>query len=186
MGAFTGETPEIDHICKWGSKCFYYIDKKTLLANKRHDKLVNPARVGVYMGHSKNTTKHYKVYSPERGYTILASRVIIKESVKGGTVDLRIRNSTSGPQGTMNVAPDRKPRGRPKGSTKDKDTEPTLSTGTLTKLTTTPQVEIPPIVPQPNVPASTKEDMPDADRANPKTASKPVPKAGPKCADNPH
>jgi hypothetical protein len=42
------------------------------------------------MGHSKNITKHYKVYSPEHRYTILASRVIIKESVKGGTVNLRI------------------------------------------------------------------------------------------------
>ncbi|KAI0992878.1 hypothetical protein K3495_g15306, partial [Podosphaera aphanis] len=54
------------------------------------------------------------VYSPERGYTILSSRVVIKESEKGGTVDLRIRNSKSGPQGTMNVTMDRKPRGRPR------------------------------------------------------------------------
>jgi hypothetical protein len=168
LGAFTGKTPTIDHIRKWGSKCFYYVDKKTLPANERRDKLVNPARVGVYMGHSENTTKHYKVYSPERGYTIMTSRVIIKESVKGGTVDLRIRNSTSGPQGTINVAPDRRPRGRPKSSTKNEDTNRTLSTPALTKSKITPRV------PPPNVLVVTRESMPDTDRVNPETVSEPV------------
>ncbi|KAG6235284.1 hypothetical protein E4U23_000747, partial [Claviceps purpurea] len=32
----------------------------------------------------------------------------------GGSVDLRLRNCPAGPQGTRNVAPDRRPRGRPK------------------------------------------------------------------------
>ena len=88
--AFTGETPSIDHIQKWGSKCFYYVDKKTLLAHEGHNKLVNPARVGVFVGYSENTTKHLNVFSPEQGYTILSSHVVINENEKGGTVDLKI------------------------------------------------------------------------------------------------
>jgi hypothetical protein len=153
LKAFTGETPSIDHIRKWGSKCFYYVDKKTIPANERHDKLVNPGRVGVFMGYSENTIKHFKVYSPERGYTIMSSRVLIKESVKGGTIDLRIRNCAAGPQGTPNAAFDRKPRGRPKGAKKAELTPTTTST--------TPRVVIPAFTPPKNVPTFAEEDMPD-------------------------
>ena len=110
MEAFTGETPSIDHIRRWGSKCYYYVDRKTVPASERHDKLVNPGRVGVFMGYSDNTTKHFKVYSPERGSTIVASVVRFDENTKGGSVDLRIRNSEAGSQGTKNVMLDRKPR----------------------------------------------------------------------------
>lgn len=156
LRAFTGQTPSIDHIRKWGSKCFYYVDKKTIPANERHDKLVNPGRVGVFMGYSENTNKHFKVYSPERGYTIMSSRVVIKESVKGGSVDLRIRNCPAGPQGTVNAALDRRPRGRPKG-VKDAEPPPDLPTTMLIA----PRVEIPAFTPPANVPVFTEEDMLD-------------------------
>jgi hypothetical protein len=42
------------------------------------------------MSYLENTIKHFKVYLPERGYMIILSRVLIKESIKGGTIDLRI------------------------------------------------------------------------------------------------
>lgn len=71
--AFNKEIPNIDHIRRWGSKCYYYVDRKTIPAGERHDKLVNPGRVGVFMGYSETTTKHLKVYSLERGYTIKVS-----------------------------------------------------------------------------------------------------------------
>ena len=44
----------------------------------------------MYIGYSKNITKYYKVYLLERGYIIIISRVIIKKSIKGGTINLRI------------------------------------------------------------------------------------------------
>ena len=65
------------------------------------------------MGCTDNTTKHFKVYYPELGYTQQFSRVEVDENTKGGTIDLRLRGQ-SGPQGTPNVQPDRLPRGRPK------------------------------------------------------------------------
>ncbi|CZS92418.1 related to TY4B TY4B protein [Rhynchosporium agropyri] len=152
MKAFTGETPSIDHIRKWGSKCFYYVDKKTIPANERHDKLVNPGRIGVFMGYSESTTKHFKVYSPERGSTIMSSRVVIKESSKGGSVDLRLRNCVSGPQGTLNVAPDRKARGRPRlAEEMELDFDSTAI----------PEVQLPSFTPPTNVPRFTEEDMVD-------------------------
>ena len=157
LKAFIGKTPSIDYIRKWGSKCFYYVDKKIIPASKRHDKLVNPGRVGVFMGYLENITKHLKVYSPERRYTIISSRVLIKESTKGGSVDLKIRNCLAGPQGTINVALDRKPRGRPRGL---KDMEPRPITTPITTMPV-PQVEIPTFTPPANVPAFTEEDMPD-------------------------
>lgn len=110
IGAFMDEIPNIDHIRRWGSKCYYYVDRKTIPDGERHDKLVNPRRTGVFMGYSEATTKHFKVYSPERGSTIKVSRVEIDEDTNGGEVELRIRNCSSGPQGTMNVMKDRMPK----------------------------------------------------------------------------
>jgi hypothetical protein len=157
--AFTGETPGIDHIRKWGSKCYYFVDRKTIPAGERHDKLVNPGRVGVFMGYSDKTTKHFKVYSPERGSTIVASVVKIDETVKGGTMDLRIRNSKSGPQGTKNVMLDRNPRGRPKGST------------------TKNKVIIPSFIPPPDVPTFIEQDMLDVDEPIVEPTVRPIAKA---------
>ena len=68
-----------------------------ILVNERYNKLVNPSRVRVFIGYSESIIKHFKVYSPERGYTIILSRVLIKESIKGRTIDLRIRNYIASP-----------------------------------------------------------------------------------------
>lgn len=150
--SFTREVPSIDHIRKWGSKCYYYVDRKSIPTTERHDKLVNPGRVGVFMGYSNNTTKHFKVYSPERGSTIMVSVVRIDEETKGGTVDLRIRSSGAGPQGTKNAMLDRKPRGRPR-----------LEVPAVKESKAIPQVVIPAFTPPADVPAFTERELPDAD-----------------------
>ena len=152
--AWTGETPSIDHIRVWGSKCYSYINPKTIPAQQRHDKLVDPARVGVFMGYSTTTDKHLKVYSPELGYTTRSSKVTIDESVQGGVIDLRIRNCEAGPQGTYNIQPDRKPRGRPSNQPTEKSPsaiKPTIDDSAIPK--TVPKVIIPHFIPPPNVPA---------------------------------
>ncbi len=51
---------------------------------------MNSSRVRVFIDYLENITKHFKVYLPEYSYTIILSRVLIKESVKGGIVNLRI------------------------------------------------------------------------------------------------
>ncbi len=112
LKAFTKEILSINYIYKWGSKCFYYINKKTILTNKQYNKLVNPSRVRVFISYLENMTKYFKVYSLEHGYTIISSRVLIKESIKGGTIDLRIQNCATSPQGTPNTALNRKSQGR--------------------------------------------------------------------------
>lgn len=164
MKAFTGEIPSIDHIRKWGSKCFYYIDRKTIPAYERRDKLVHPGRVGVFMGYSENTTKHFKVYSPERGMTIVSSRVVIKESSPGGSVELRLRNCAAGPQGTPNVALDRRARGRPRKDAEvahnpEPADEAQLNTHPADEDLATPPVVIPSFTPPANVPKFDEEEM---------------------------
>ena len=163
--AFTKEIPSINHIRKWGSKCYYHVSHKAIPPNRRHDKLVNPGRVGVFMGYSESTTKHFKIYSPEHGYTIKVSRIEVDEKSKGGTVDLRLRVK-AGPQGTKNLAPDRNPKGRPKKEqssptlplTTQHTTQPATVdlTGPAEEIKTVPQAEIPLFIPPPNVPAFTK------------------------------
>lgn len=151
--AFTGEIPSIDHIRKWGSKCFYYVDRKTIPNGQRHDKLVNPGRVGVFMGYSDNTTKHFRVYSPERGSTIVVSRIIIKETSKGGSVDLRFRDCPAGPQGTRNIALDRRNRGRPR----NENQLPPSSRG----VESSSHAETPLFIPPIGVPMNTEADIAD-------------------------
>lgn len=155
--AFTGIKPSIDHIRVWGSKCYYYVDRKSIPANERKDKLVNTGRVGVFVGYSPTTTSHFKVYSPERGCTIMASVVKIDETIKGGTVDLRIRTPDGETQGTKNSTLDRKPRGRPKGTTKNVLFGPPLQEGPPTKSTL--QVVIPPMAEQDRITSPTVERM---------------------------
>ncbi|POS87946.1 hypothetical protein EPUL_001331 [Erysiphe pulchra] len=56
--------------------------------------------------------KQLGIYFSELGYTFRSSRVLIDERVKGGSIDLKLRKPTFGPQGTANVMPNPKPRGR--------------------------------------------------------------------------
>jgi hypothetical protein len=112
--AFIGTLPDIEMCKTWVSKCYSYINPKTIPNRQRHDKLRDTGRVGVFLGYSNDTTKHIKVYSPELSYTSRSSRVINDETQKGGDLNLRLRNCIAGLQGTQNVVPDRKPRGRPK------------------------------------------------------------------------
>lgn len=148
--AFTGETPSIDHCKIWGSKCYSYVNPKTIPTGQRHDKLVNPGRLGIFMGFSNTTTKHTKVYNPELGYTSRCSRVIVDETVKGGTMDLKLR-CKPGTQGTPNEAADRAPRGRPeKQPVKLVIQPPTLSKSQPERKV--PQVVTPPFVPPENIP----------------------------------
>ncbi|KAI1001986.1 hypothetical protein K3495_g6217 [Podosphaera aphanis] len=111
--AWTDKAPSIDHIKVWGSKCYFYINPKMIPQGQRKDKLVDHGRVGVFMGYSTTTDKQFKFYSPELGCTTRTSIIKVDESIGGGTLDLRLRNCSAGPQGTSNVQPDRKPRGSP-------------------------------------------------------------------------
>ena len=85
--AYTGLKPSIDHIQVWGSKCYSYINPKTLPAKGRHDKLVDRGRIGVFVGYT-DTIAQVRVYAPDLGYTIRSSVVTIDKSIPGGTIDL--------------------------------------------------------------------------------------------------
>ncbi|KAI1005131.1 hypothetical protein K3495_g3095 [Podosphaera aphanis] len=100
--AFTGIRPDNKHIAVWGSKCVSYINPDTIAKGQRTDKHVDCGRVGVFMGYSEATNKQLRVYNPELGYTSRTSRLTIVEHIKGGTVELRLRNCASGPNGTKN------------------------------------------------------------------------------------
>jgi hypothetical protein len=151
-GAWTGVTPSIDHIRVWGSKCYSYINPKTIPAGQRHDKLVNTGRIGVFVGYT-STTKQLRVYSPELGYTFRSSKVLIDENVKGGSIDLQLRNCISGPQGTLNVMPDRKPRGRPRKEIPGITPSALApSMPALLDVQSTSQIVTPAFIPPPDVP----------------------------------
>ena len=54
--AYTGEVPSIEHIRVWGSKCYSYLNPKTLPAKGRHDKFVDRGREGVFVGYINITS----------------------------------------------------------------------------------------------------------------------------------
>jgi len=90
---FTREIPLIDHLRIWGNLCFSYVNPKIIPVGNRHDKLVNIGRQGVFMGFLVNTTKHYKAYFPDLGYVYRVNVIKIDETIRGGIIDLRIRNA---------------------------------------------------------------------------------------------
>ena len=69
-------------------------------------------RLGVFIGYLDNTTKQFKVYTPDLGYTTRSASVAWDEGIVGRTIDLKIRGPNS--QGTLCELPDRNPTGRPK------------------------------------------------------------------------
>jgi hypothetical protein len=111
--AYSGEKEvDVNHIRVFGSKCYSYVDPKSLPKSGRTDKLMPRGRVGVFMGYSDKTTKQFKVYAPDLGYTTRSATVVWDEEVVGGSIDLKIRGPN--PQGTPCELPDRNPVGRPK------------------------------------------------------------------------
>jgi len=108
------------------------------------------------MGYKEETTKHFRIYSPEYKRVIRRSIIRVNETIKGGIIDLRLR-VPAGPQGTKNRVADRNPVGRPK-----RDAVPlTLPVPLLLIPKTTLQVVIPAFNPPAGIPRFTEEDMED-------------------------
>jgi hypothetical protein len=131
---WTGQQPSIDHIRVWGSKCFSYVDPKSLPAGGRRDKFMDRGRIGVFVGYEPTTTRQYRIYAPDLGYVTRSSVVRFVEDEPGGNIDLKLRIAKTGKavegvpraalitpstnnSGTPNVLPVRKPRGRPPKAT---------------------------------------------------------------------
>ncbi|KAI1001926.1 hypothetical protein K3495_g6278 [Podosphaera aphanis] len=102
---------DISHIRIWGCVAYSHVNPKEQPAGARTDKAVARGR-GVFMGYANNTDKQFRIYAPDRSYTIRVTHIDVDESRKGGSLDLKIRGSASG-QGTPNTLHDRLPRGRP-------------------------------------------------------------------------
>ena len=103
--ALHGHKPSIDHIRVFGCKCYAYVHPKSQPRGARHDKLVDRGRVGIFMGYSEDTTKQYKMYAPDLGYTTRATVMEFDEDENASSIDLRLRNGHQ--QGTTTNLPDR-------------------------------------------------------------------------------
>jgi hypothetical protein len=147
---FSGKRPNVDHVRVWGSKCYTYLNPKTLPSKGRSDKLMHRGRAGVFMGYLETTDKQFKVYSPDLGYTHRVSVIQADEKVPGGKLDLNLRVK-SGPMGTSNELIPRKARGRPR---KNPD-QPAV--GSYKSPMVEPVVEIDPCTPNPLVPTRTED-----------------------------
>ena len=95
--------PDIDHLKPFGYKYYRYINPKSLLANRRTDKLIMPGQLSVFIEYSKETTKQVKIYALDLGYIIKVIRVDFKEEILGKTINLIMRGAK--PQGTTTALP---------------------------------------------------------------------------------
>ena len=166
--AYTGVKPNILNVRVWGSKAYEYVNPKTLPAKARHDKLVSRGREVVFMGFSDSTEKQLKVYAPDLGYTHMTSVLLVDETKKGGTVDLKFRNNPNGPQGTSNEFVERRARGRPQADQPIRTDDPVQTSHdvvieNLGKRVSVPPsqtvtVEIPFVAPKQDIPAFTEDE----------------------------
>ena len=83
--------PNIDHLKPFGYKCYKYIDPKSLLANRRINKLIMPGRLNVFIEYSKETTKQVKIYVLDLRYIIKVIKVDFKKEILSGTINFIIR-----------------------------------------------------------------------------------------------
>lgn len=89
--AYSGKIEvDVNYIRVFSSKCYSYIDPKSLLKGARIDKLIPRGRVSVFMGYLDNITKQFKVYTPNLGYITRSTLVIWDKGVISRTVDLKI------------------------------------------------------------------------------------------------
>jgi hypothetical protein len=74
--AYTGtKNQRADHIRAFRTKCYAYVDPKSLPKGSRKDVIVRRGRVCVFIGYSETTTKQFKVYAPDLRYTTRSSVV---------------------------------------------------------------------------------------------------------------
>ena len=161
------------------------MNPKTLPADGRHDKLVLRGREGVFMGYVDTTEKQLKVYSPDLGYTHRVSVLTMEEKIKGGALDLKLRNNPNGPQGTPIDLPDRRGRGRPRKDDTVKQqgvTKPATSEVPTAAIQTTPVVEIPFKALEENIPSFT-EDQDGNTQTVPNTVGNSAPESPPLTTD---
>jgi hypothetical protein len=89
------------------------------------------------------------------GYVQRTNILELREKIKGGTINLQLRNNPNGPQGTPNTLLERKPRGRLKGENRQ-ETDPCCTNITskpaIAPLNTVLVVESPYKLLQENIP----------------------------------
>lgn len=118
--AWTGNMPICDNRLKpWGCKVIAHISPKSHPAGTRADKFMATGRDGIFMGYDENTTKHYRIYAPDRHCTVISSTVRFFPDTKGGSIDnfqLWMEDSDGKfeqTEGRYNTPILRKRRGRP-------------------------------------------------------------------------
>jgi hypothetical protein len=77
---------------------------KSLLIHRRHNKLIDRGRVGVFLSYIDSTTKNYKVWVPDMKKVIITSNINFSKGEKGGSIDLKLNiTSTSNQALTRNL-----------------------------------------------------------------------------------
>jgi hypothetical protein len=51
------------------------------------NKFIDTKRDSIFIGYNENTTKHYRIYAPDRYTTLISTNVRFFLDVKGGTID---------------------------------------------------------------------------------------------------
>lgn len=80
------KNPDVTSIRVWGSKCYDYVNPKSLPAYSRHDKLILRGREGVFKGLVEGTAKLYKIYAPDFEFNRRTNIPFVDESAKVETV----------------------------------------------------------------------------------------------------
>lgn len=118
-GAWTGiDRQGIDHLRVWGSQVITYVDIKSMPQHARKDKFMPRGRDAVFVGYVNETTKQWKVWAPDLRRVIVVKRAEFFEDRRGSDLNLNINLKFSNGRiisgnGTLNVMPERKPRGKP-------------------------------------------------------------------------
>jgi len=64
-----------------------YITPDLHPVSTRSNKFIDTRRDSIFIGYDENTTKYYRIYTPDRHTTLISTNVRFFLDVKGGTID---------------------------------------------------------------------------------------------------
>lgn len=106
--ALTSKVPNVDHVRVWGCKVHSYMDRESIPQNFRRDKLMDKARVGIFMGYVADTSKQFLIWAPDMKTIIKTSNVVFYEDEPGGSINYNLESKHQPSHATT-----RNPKGRP-------------------------------------------------------------------------
>ena len=93
INAYINKTLKVKYIRLFGVKCYFWVNRKSLLKHGKINKLMLFSRVSIFIRFSEEIIKQYKIYALNLQYIIKLSIINIIKNVIKGIINLNFKRS---------------------------------------------------------------------------------------------